>query len=1293
MKTDLSFNDVRKLVANDSPELLDEIDKLASVIILLSAFAPLPVGGAMAAISLVADLLAVKLEVLQVGKRVFRRFTGKDDESTLSRLRRMEAAYCLICYTAFFDALEELLPELTEAVALTPEEKVALSQSTIKQLNKSEEQGKYPSPGNNCPLLDIPVPLPHPIDSFQAHQERLAPLYSALTKAFSSFVAGLRIWEVASESERVYMDKKIAALPKLALSYFESEYFALASKYNEFFVWANLQEHERTRLTIEEMSSYVRSYIAAVEASRESVDVGLKQMAAVLEQLPLRVASVEANASIRNLGQYYTRSLDDPIVRDPSIPDGDDSALVYPKKSEIFIPQSFKVIRYAQSMHLEQESTWRSAFVRDDLGTFILNYLSSPYSTQAPLVILGHPGSGKSLLTSMLAARLSSSSYLPIRVELRNVRAGNDIAVQIEEQIANDTSRDVTWAQLADTFGRERPPVVILDGYDELLQASGKVFSGYLHSVRGFQEHESRLDRAPVRAIVTSRITLIDKADIPRGATIIRLLEFDEEKQARWASVWNAANHHYFQQTGVAPFVLPKSNPQIKVLAEQPLLLMMLALFDSEGNQLREDTTLDRTLLYDSLLRRFIERERRKDQGFANLTKEERIVEIDREMERLGVAAIGMFNRRSLNIKTHQLNEDLSYLRLERPLQETHERLLSQADLLLGSFFFVHESRALHKENIAQGQKTDAAFEFLHNTFGEFLTADFALRTILNETNMISELRNSEQLKLLLAQKLEDPIGAKIRWFVCFANNAYFSRPTILSMLREWLKHKHSRPAEFIRDLDAIVANQIERILSSHAPPAVTADRTPPSFTQLPMLGHAAVYSVNLILLRTVFSPQPYIFDETMFVPSEDGARAWDRLTHLWRSWFSLESLHGLTAILVADRDRHKIYLTAKEQFSTSQSSDRLTAILNVSRTLADDITTGISGLLVYDSYELDRRATGKIDLETIAAKLEAEHIDLSPDLLTKYVRALRTLQGSVASFGRLRVNRMRRLGLGVSRGSVEATVSLLDELIRVKQDVGLERINQEPQLRGLVRNIANVFGELTYRSSRIEGVFFRDRIATPELLRVFLRFCREFGIRSHLASALISIPSLNISLLQAPWYVVPEVATELLRYARELGDRESLRHAVDRIWREYFHITELGDQESVHYVPDTARRKQMRQLTPSLAVEFVLAVEEVGAGQDLEGFYPMLLAHCLENPSPMLIAQLVRLANIFGTAGDPNLGRFYSEHIRGERFPINSLPLGAVSGLRKLASMFSDGDMLVAIDGLLGEHTSTYHP
>jgi hypothetical protein len=102
----------------------------------------------------------------------------------------------------------------------------------------------------------------------------------------------------------------------------------------------------------------------------------------------------QANEIADSLNKHYQARINDPIIEDKE-PGGDDKPrLFFPKICDAFIPQAFQVLRQAgASRHLEDASTWSGLPRRNDLGAFLLSYLSSPYSTETPLLVLGHPGS------------------------------------------------------------------------------------------------------------------------------------------------------------------------------------------------------------------------------------------------------------------------------------------------------------------------------------------------------------------------------------------------------------------------------------------------------------------------------------------------------------------------------------------------------------------------------------------------------------------------------------------------------------------------------------------------------------------------------------------------------------------------------------------------------------------------------------------------------------------------------------------------------------------------------------
>jgi len=601
-----------------------------------------------------------------------------------------------------------------------------------------------------------------------------------------------------------------------------------------------------------------------------------------------------------------------------------------------------------------------------------------------------------------------------VRVPLREVAADVGVVAQIEDAIGQITKQRVdSWAKLSAVF-REHPPVVILDGYDELLQASGRVYAGYLRDVKAFQKSEAEQGR-PVRVIVTSRVTLIDKAMLPTGATVLRLLEFDTRRQNEWIAVWNAANASYFTDAEIDQFRLPAEEQEgaekILALAEQPLLLLMLALYDSQDNQLRKSVALDRTRLYDELLRRFVARERAKDRTFHdNLTEPEQQAEIEKDMRRLGVAAIGMYNRRQVHILADELEADLKFFDLMKQVTVSEGRPMSQADLLLGSFFFVHKSQAkTGTEDDGAAHAQASAFEFLHNTLGEFLTADFILRWAIEEVQALAALKGQDALLHFFHEKMNSPDGLRRQWYASLVYTPLFTRPVVLEMIREWSGHllpEHGMTREEFADhLDMVLHNQIDRLISKRAMPSIMRKEVVDEgfrarFGDHPLVGHIAVYSVNLVLLRAIVCEKPSVMDESAIQSYEDGARPWDRLVHIWRSWFSLEALSGLTAVIESAREGSVVKVKAKPTFQVPEARGRLEVLLNVAVAVADDLTAGVCGLAHSEVASSPLLVT-----EEVARRLTSERMD------APYQIAIRELQQTARSTGDSVLELVRRAG------------------------------------------------------------------------------------------------------------------------------------------------------------------------------------------------------------------------------------------------------------------------------------------
>ncbi len=982
MELDITFKSICQFIktdGKDDSQIVEAVDSLLGVSIVCAPAILGPAGLA------VLPLLAAKNELTKLGQRLFRAVTKNNDRNYLARLRRMQAAHGLLVYTAFFEALDETIPEdLRKGIDLEAETRRLLAGRSFPTRSAADRSDALPpsdlrAPTPSSPLTERPISFPQPNQSLEEQTHEYQDLWKQLAASFWRFVQMLAAWEDLKQEHKSGFRLAVDQLPARAAQHFVAQYVELSRKFPDFAIWANLHQHGIAQAKLTDLARHVTDYFQIASDSQKGLDLGLAKLHGAIAELQERVGVGGASDILEGLAHHYAARLDDPIIEDKENLTDEGPQLRFPKVRDAFVPQAFRVTRGAgASSHLEDEGTWTNLPPRNDLGPYLLSHLLSPYSTETPLLILGHPGSGKSLLTKVLAAQLAARGHSVVRVPLREANADVSIVAQVEDAIGQITKRRVdSWATLANVF-REHPPVVILDGYDELLQASGKVYAGYLRDVKAFQKSEAEQGR-PVRVIVTSRVTLIDKVMVPPGSTVLRLLEFDERRQQEWISIWNAANADYFGHVRIEPFRLPDNNQygadKVLSLARQPLLLLMLALYDSEGNQLRQSVALDRTRLYDALLRRFVTRERAKDRVFRDdMTAHQQKAAVDSDMRRLGVAAIGMYNRRKIHILAEELEADLRFFDMAKGAAISEGRAMSQADLLLGSFFFVHRSQAMGGAALA--------FEFLHNTFGEFLTADFILRWVVDQVQSLAALRSQDTLLPVFFEKLNSPDGLRREWFASLIYTPLFTRPVVLEMIREWSGHLlddigNTRDA-FAGQMELVIRNQIDRIISKRAMPSIMRNEVVDEgfrarFGDHPLLGHLAVYSVNLIILRALVCNTPFVVDESAIKSYEDGARPWDRLIHLWHSWFSLEALDGLSAVIDSRRTGTVVEIQARLILRAREAQGRMEALLNASVALADDLTAGITGLALSEAT-----SSPLLPVPEVAQRLLSERIDAS---------------------------------------------------------------------------------------------------------------------------------------------------------------------------------------------------------------------------------------------------------------------------------------------------------------------------
>jgi hypothetical protein len=586
------------------------------------------------------------------------------------RTDRLAAAHSVIVIAAYFDAIAD----------------VDLSWARLTR----QDQFRLAGPGAEgardltSSALRAGVPLPEPHIPNERYLAGLDEFYDRLTAALGHFLAGLAPFDDLSEGERTILLRDIHAGGRRARRRYEEMLLNLMADCPDMALWIDHRHRN------------------AIEGRLDSLEPSLRELERLLREA---AAENEAEGVAKALQRAHAAMLEHRIVESIDLPDG----LDVPTLDRGYIPPAFQVAPSSATSPAE-EAFWEGAGVRQDIDRFLAGYLGSPRALRAPMLVLAQPGAGKSVLTRILAARLSTTRFLPIRVPLRDVDSSLPLQQQIEQAVLAATTEETTWPVLARSI--DAVPVILLDGFDELLQATGVSQSDFLQKAAEFQQREREQGRAAA-VIVTSRTSVADRAVLPADTMLLRLQPFDEPRIRGWVDAWNEVNTAHLAADDVLAH---------RDLAAQPLLLLMLALHDSDGNALRRDPggPLTTGELYEQLVVGFARREVGK--AFTNLSPRALDTLAEQELTRMAVVAFGMLNRSAQWVTEEAVGDDLRATLGDPAPGRTptvSADALTESELIFGRFFFVRRAQAV------RGGATRRAYEFLHSTFGEYLVARF----------------------------------------------------------------------------------------------------------------------------------------------------------------------------------------------------------------------------------------------------------------------------------------------------------------------------------------------------------------------------------------------------------------------------------------------------------------------------------------------------------------------------------------------------------------------------------------
>lgn len=823
----LTYEDAVRILGGGEHRLMGYLDRA-------SAVGMLAVGG--------FNFFEARQEILRLGgqlvTKLSERLRGID---RLTRTERLLAAHVVIVTTAYFDALGDAVTLLGPAAEL---QITAADQLSLMSGESVDARWNKVVDGLAGSLL------PSPMQSHELTTSLVCDYYRGVSEKMYKFVRGLAFWDEVDETQRDRFSKHLweDALPLAAALKYDEYFQRLVVDCPEFAVWVGLAEHR---------------------ATRDEVRAGLTALENVLDQV---ASGALPDARRDALSRAYRAALHKPITVGGEL----SADLQIPTLGEGYLDHRFKVAEASGAAEPGRDSWWDDVPTRDDIHTFLAAYLSAHQAYQAPLLVLGQPGSGKSVLTRVLAARLPAADFLPVRVELRQTPAEQDLQFQIEFAVRQVTGEDLSWPRLVESAAGALP-VVLLDGFDELLQATGVSQTDFLLKVAAFQEREADQGR-PVAVVVTSRIAVANRAALPAGALALRLEPFDDEQIATWLDIWRRVNVEALARHELRALPVEIAL-QHRELAEQPLLLLMLALHDANANVLQQrGGQLSRTELYEQLLTDFARREVGKQVSGLRHAELERAVE--QELLRLSIVAFAMFNRRSQWVSEADLSRDLAALLGDRADARRSSGMhapLTAAQIVVGRFFFVHEAKATRDGRPLQ------TYEFLHATFGEFLVARLVACVL---TDIVD--RETAATRLLPGSVDDGFLHALLSFAVLTA------RAPIVTFLDDLLGRLTQLQREVAKEL---LLSLHRTSLYARAESAYAAYEP----STRPLADRLAIWSANLVLLAVLVGGE-VMGSELFDGPLEEVANNWRDEAMMWRARLTSEESSGLVNTVGMER-------------------------------------------------------------------------------------------------------------------------------------------------------------------------------------------------------------------------------------------------------------------------------------------------------------------------------------------------------------------------------------------------------
>lgn len=433
---------------------------------------------------------------------------------------------------------------------------------------------------------------------------------------------------------------------------------------------------------------------------------------AIIEQLNLYT---KAGCEIAKNQKYgsVTSYLQEQISPNPSNPIIQERWRVFAESftiSDLYIPLQAKL--------LDRNGKGKENEASINLETWAKDLLANPDKNGQVMFIQGGPGRGKTVFCRMFANWVREHLHpiwTPILIRLRDIDAfepniENTLRAAVKEDFVKSDDGWLTDANTRFLF--------ILDGFDEL-RMEGRSAGGieeFLKKVGYFQSSCQQNPQLGHRFLVTGRELALQGIVVPSNLERVEIALMDESLQQEWFGKWGSLFGEDKAKEFQAFLQAPNCPERVQQLAEEPLLLYLLAAMHRDGKLTPDmfagaDSTNAKILVYETTIDWVLTKQRPQELTF-DLTEYE-TEDLRRIIIEAGLAV------------TQSGGEWVSIKIIEERLKgdDGAKNLLEKAQKRIGQNPLRNALTAFYLRPGSAANAKEGAVEFVHKSFGEFLCA------------------------------------------------------------------------------------------------------------------------------------------------------------------------------------------------------------------------------------------------------------------------------------------------------------------------------------------------------------------------------------------------------------------------------------------------------------------------------------------------------------------------------------------------------------------------------------------